>query len=113
VPKSKHIKATDKVRFDEFRKIGCICCKQMGWFRDPEVHHITDGGRRIGHQETLPLCEWHHRAVRPYGLPTDKLAARVYGPSLASGKKTFQDYFGSELELLEDVNALIRKIAET
>ncbi|MGP1667490.1 MAG: Ref family recombination enhancement nuclease [Rhodanobacter sp.] len=55
----------------------------------PEVHHLLSGNRRIGHQDTLPLCPHHHRAI-----------GKGLGPSLANGSKPFHAEYGSDQELL-------------
>jgi hypothetical protein len=39
-----------------------------------------------------------------WGLTSKKATARLYGPSLADGKKTFVKEWGTEHELLEEVN---------
>jgi hypothetical protein len=89
----------DEIRFDLLHRIGCICCRKAGsGYRAPDVHHILSGGRRISHQATLPLCPDHHR------IPS---TGAVVGPSLADGSRVFEAKWGTQLELLAEVNALI------
>ena len=73
--------------------LGCLACRQEG-FEDSsaEIHHIRSGqGRkRASHQETLPLCPSHHRTGG-------------YGVAFHAGPKVWQQKYGSEHELLEQV----------
>ena len=92
-----------KERFRKLQEFGCIACfKELDWSA-PDIHHIVEGGRRLGHDFTLPLCPWHHR-----GIQWDEWTARgmeeVLGPSLAHSKRKFVEWYGTERELLELVN---------
>lgn len=58
-----------------------------------EAHHITSGGRRIGHFHTLPLCTYHHGPQTPLPL----------GEAIHKGKKIFERKYGTQIELLEKV----------
>jgi hypothetical protein len=86
----------DLSRFDKLQRIGCIACHILGIFSQADVHHILSGGRRKGHQNTIPLCPWHHRGV-----------GSGQGPSLANGSKPFHATFGTQQDLLTKVNELI------
>lgn len=93
--------------------IGCICCRKEG-FRDVpvDVHHLVDKGYREhsgGDNATLPLCPWHHRGVPPSGLSQDT-ALLAAGPSLALHKKRFIREYGTERELLAEVERLIHEL---
>lgn len=89
----------DLARFDALHRIGCICCRKAGsGYSSPDVHHILSGSRRMGHQFTLPLCPWHHR------YPSN---GTVVGPSIADGSKLFTAHWGSQEDLLDEVNQLI------
>lgn len=85
-----------------FQEIGCVACRKMGYFSLADVHHLLSGGRRRGHDFTIPLCPWHHRGIEP--PPVD------VGPSLANGSKPFRAAFGSDDELLAEVNRLIGEL---
>ena len=61
----------------------------------PDIHHITSGGRRQGHEKTIGLCPYHHRGHIDEGHSKQRMSS-VFGPSLAWGKKTFNTFFGSE-----------------
>lgn len=89
----------DLSRFDKLQRLGCIACRILGVYSFADVHHILTGGRRTGHQDTIPLCPWHHRGVLP---PHEDM-----GPSLANGSKPFHARFGRQEELLAKVNDLI------
>ena len=104
MPKSKRITANHRKRWEKLREHGCICCKKVGVYGSPEIHHLVVASRRLGHDTSIPLCAWHHRAVPMWGLTSKKAAAKLYGPSLADGKKTFVKEWGTEHELLEEVN---------
>lgn len=48
---------------DAICELGCIVCRQFGkTFSPAEPHHLLSGGRRIGHLQTIPLCDRHHRS---------------------------------------------------
>lgn len=94
----------DVARFEMLMKLGCICCRKAGsGYRVPEMHHILSGGRRISHQAVLPLCSEHHR------FPS---TGAVVGPSLADGSKMFAAKFGTQAELLAEVNQLIANLSQ-
>jgi RecA-dependent nuclease len=95
----------DQKRYAALQKLGCICCRMLGFYSAPDIHHIVSGGKRKGNQYTLPLCSWHHRGVKPYPVVISVL--RSIGPSLAGGSKPFVARWGTELELLDKVNQLI------
>lgn len=90
---------SDLARFDKLQQLGCIACRKAGsGYRAPDIHHILSGGFRMGNKYTLPLCPEHHR------FPSN---GAVVGPSLADGSRRFAAMFGSQLELLAEVNRLI------
>ena len=44
------------------RDLGCIACIVTGVRGTPcDIHHMLDGGRRIGEMDVLGLCPTHHR----------------------------------------------------
>jgi hypothetical protein len=86
-------------RFEALHRIGCICCRRAGsGYAIPEVHHLLSGGRRIGHEATISLCPHHHR------FPSN---GTVVGPSLADGSKLFEAHWGTQRELLAEVDLII------
>jgi hypothetical protein len=98
-----------QARFDQIKRyIGCIACRirQLGYVA-PEIHHLTDCGRRRGHDFVIGLCEYHHRGVSLYG---HQHAVEIYGPSLAHGSKLFRAAFGSDDDLLAYQKKLLMEI---
>lgn len=89
-------------RFREFQRIGCYPCRTLNIFNVPEVQHIVEGNRRLGHDFTLPWCPWHHRGVGPAALMHKWL-----GPSFALEPGAFRRRFGRERIQLEKVNDLL------
>ena len=77
-------------------ELGCIACKKIGYEDTPaEIHHIRTGvgmGQRSSHYCTLPLCPIHHR----HGAD-----------AIHQSKILFESKFGTELELLAEVEALL------
>lgn len=90
----------DLARFDKLQRYGCVACRILGFYSAPDVHHVLSGGRRTGHQATLPLCPYHHRGM----LPSEAQWHLDMGPSLANGSKPFHARFGTQSELLDKVN---------
>lgn len=91
-------------RIDRFRHIGCIVSRSPEY----DVHHLTDGGRRLGHAFTIPLHPWYHRGVPYPGMSQEGMRLN-FGPSLAKSKKEFEAQFGTEEELLAKTNAILEK----
>lgn len=102
---SKSPTIAERRRFGALQEMGCIACRIDGRPGEPpDIHHLVEGGRRIGHAFSLPLCPWHHRGVSGMG---ESLATQLYGPSLARSKRDFVARYGSERELLRMVDDLI------
>ena len=96
----------------KLQRIGCVACNQRKYpllcVADFEVHHLLSGNKRRGHMFTIPLCAWHHRGhIGP--LWTKRYAREMLGPSLADGSKPFHSMFGTDDELLQATNDLLRK----
>jgi hypothetical protein len=92
-------KKAELARFAKLQALGCLCCRKAGsGYRAPDIHHILSGGRRIGHMATIGLCEFHHR------IPSN---GTVVGPSLADGSKRFEAHWGTQRELLAEVDLII------
>lgn len=85
----------ERSRIDRMLKLGCVVCRHFGKFNPAEVHHLTEGGRRLGHWYTIPLCPPHHRGT-------------VQGVvSVASGSRAFEAAYGSQLLLWEEVQQFL------
>ena|ERR1035437_550856 len=76
---------------DAIVRLGCCVCQRQGVGDTPaEVHHLLSGGRKIGHESTIPLCSpGHHRNG------DDKIKI-----SRHPNKARFEAAYGSERELL-------------
>lgn len=111
VGRTKPPTKADRRRFDALQQMGCISCRLEGRAGVlPQIHHITDRGRRMGHQYTIPLCPWHHQAI-PLATLTTPETERIMGPSLERSKAAFTERYGTELELLERVNQALEVAA--
>lgn len=119
--------AEREIRFTALRRAGCICChiNACTLYRPAhglriEVHHLNagglPGGARLGDEQTIGLCSWHHRAsftsgAAPAGhdgVAWQERQAAVYGPSWAQGTKRFRPVYGTDAGLLEFANELVR-----
>ena len=96
-----------RARFLALQDMGCAACSQRGVHRPAEIHHLVRGGRRLGHDFTIPLCAWCHRGVPDDGLSVSD-AELILGPSLARSKRDFVRFYGSEIDLLVQTDAAIR-----
>jgi len=79
----------DKARLDRVAALGCILCG-----RPAEIHHLRDGqgmAQRADDEEAIPLCPEHHRD-----------GGR--GTAIHAGRESFEARFGTERELLAEVN---------
>jgi hypothetical protein len=93
-------------RWGAIRECGCILCRKIGLgYVPPEIHHLTDTGRRISHDHTIGLCEYHHQGRTAY---RKEQALHIYGPSLAHGAKPFRAHWGTNPELLELQEKLLK-----
>lgn len=79
-------------------KLGCIVCLRQGRGYVPcAVHHIVEGGRRLGHMHTIGLCDPGHHQKSPDPAQ----------PSRHPDRARFTAAFGSEYELLEYTRELL------
>ena len=94
-------------RFLKLYELGCIACRSFYHVFEPcQIHHILSGGKRIGHDATIPLCPWHHMGnVIRWGSVESMEGFR--GPSMALNKRAFVKTFGTEKELLAMTNLAI------
>jgi hypothetical protein len=90
-------------RFRRLQDLGCIACRHELRWTQPEIHHLVEGQRRLGHDHTIPLCPWHHRGLPAYDLDTADTEATL-GPSLARSKRKFVARYGTERALLAEVD---------
>lgn len=89
------IKKSDREHLQRVAELGCIVCKnEFGVYSFSEIHHIRAGqgaAQRASHKQTLPLCPPHHRTGG-------------YGVAIHAGQKAWERSFGTECELLDQVN---------
>lgn len=69
----------------------CVCLKFFRVHTPPEIHHIKGKVKLGSHLQTIPLCYRHHRE----GVSSQRYISRH------PWKKSFEDEYGSEEELLE------------
>ena len=85
---------------------GCILCLLAhGKTQAPDVHHLTSGSRRRGHQATIGACPYHHRGLVPENHTKQSISGML-GPSYAWGRRGFAAFFGSD-DLLLRIQDLI------
>lgn len=101
VGKTPRARKNEKQRMEVIHQYcGCLPCLLMGHFdRHTTIEHVTERGRRVGegaeqHANTIGLCTWHHFGRGPRSQ-FDEI-----GPSLAHGRRLFEDYFGDEVHVL-------------
>lgn len=121
VGKTAPIKRADEIRFKVIQEyVGCLCCaieKHPMGLEDialTTIEHVTDRGRRLPdeHQATIGLCPWHHQGHPWSGIDQDSMAV-ILGPSLANGRKPFEERYGDEVDvLLELQNEVILMFAQ-
>lgn len=84
----------EKEHLSKVASLGCIVCRNLGLGATPaQIHHIRTGkgmGQRASHFEVIPLCPAHHQ----HG---------GFGVAIHAGQKTWEANFGSELDLLKQV----------
>ena len=110
VGKTKTPTKAQRRRFASLQTRGCVACALDGRLREPpDIHHLVEGGRRLGHDYTIPLCPWHHRGLPPGGLSIHD-ARDILGPSLALAKRAFVERYGDERHLLTVANLMIDRM---
>lgn len=95
-------------RLELLHKFPCMACEKDG-NKQPnrtEAHHLVWFGKRRGHDYTIPLCGWHHRG-EPLMFVSCTTMADLYGPSLARSKRAFVDRYGTEDQLLKEIDERI------
>lgn len=83
------------------RDMGCIICNNVhGVYTEPAIHHI-DGKTKAGcHDLTIPLCPKHHQ-YKDNEKPPRWISRH------GDGRGAFEKEYGTEQELLEQVNRMI------
>jgi len=100
VSKMRSLTVADKERGAKLREMGCIVCLNMFELYTPTSIHHLDGQTKEGcHQLTIPLCPRHHQFKDNSKLPQ--------WFAFHDDKTSFEAAYGTEQELLEQVNGLI------
>lgn len=83
--------AADKRHFGRVAALGCIICGG-----EAEIHHLTGAGMglKAANDNVIPLCPRHHRTGG-------------YGVAVHAGTRTWEEKFGTQEELLEQVRQKI------
>lgn len=112
--------AAERRRWAEARARGCVACHvneaEQGRVRasyalDLEIHHLLSGGRRRGHSATVCLCHFHHQGKRlVYTDVGYRDHATIYGPSFGHEPRRFREVYGTDDQLLDRQNAMIRDL---
>jgi hypothetical protein len=113
-------------RWDRMRTIGCIACllneidhdlarvprcSMVPHSGNQEIHHLTSGGRRLGHDATICLCRYHHEGDHlPRYDVGYKATVPVFGPSFGQGRKPFAAFYGADTQLLEYQNLVLLSV---
>jgi hypothetical protein len=84
--------------------------------RHATIEHVTDRGRRVGngseqHSASIGMCTWHHFGYTEGNLRGQEMTEE-YGPSLANGRRVFEEYYGDEVDILIPTQNLMLAIFE-
>jgi hypothetical protein len=92
----------ERARFENMLRLGCVACAFLElWSPADEVHHLILGGRRMGHDYTIPLCRGHHRGQWRWEQMIAILAPKRI--SIASGRRRWNSAYPTERQLWERV----------
>ena len=113
VGKTPRILKDERQRLDVIKShCGCLPCLLLGHLdRHTSIEHVTENGRRVGsgsaqHANTIGLCVWHHFGACDSGR-TKQMMIGEFGPSLAHGRKPFEEHFGDEVDVLIPVQNFV------
>lgn len=89
----------DKDWLSDVADLACVVCRNLGLGETPaEIHHLRTGqgtSQRADHKKTIPLCPAHHRTGG-------------YGVAIHAGQKRWEELYGTELQLLDQVVAEVK-----
>lgn len=69
--------ADEKRHLARVKELPCCICLPDEQKTPTEVHHLLQGGRRISHYHTIPLCRDHHNDVSKYSIMMRALWVQV------------------------------------
>lgn len=91
---SKSKTKAEKLHLSRVAALGCIVCRNLSYGESPaEIHHCSSGtglSVRADNFHVIPLCHAHHRTGG-------------YGVAIHAGRKSWEEKFGTEAELLSQV----------
>lgn len=100
-PRMRGLTVADKERGDKLRELGCIVCvNEHNVHTPPAIHHLFGKTREGCHQLTIPLCAFHHQ------IPDIEFKPPKWF-TFHGQRSDFEEAYGTEQELLEQVNGLI------
>lgn len=89
------MKKAEREHLSRVASLGCIVCCNLGYGETPaEIHHCSSGtgfSVRADNYHVIPLCHTHHRTGG-------------HGIAIHAGRQTWEQCFGTELKLLNQVN---------
>tara|TARA_R100001244_G_scaffold118658_1_gene88350 strand:- start:152 stop:433 length:282 start_codon:yes stop_codon:yes gene_type:complete len=81
-------------RYQDVVSVGCIICRlYYGVRSDPCIHHLTGSGMGKRSEQVIGLCHEHHQG----------------NTGVHHNTKVFEEKFGTQEYLLEEMNKLIAK----
>ena len=88
-------------RIEALRVLGCSACAFLGVpnLNNLELHHILEGGRRMGHWFTIFLCRGHHQG--DWSIPQLHWITRDQRVAISDGRKAFTRIYPPERQLWE------------
>lgn len=103
-------------RIEAMMKLGCVACAVLGIpYAEAQCHHILDGGTRMGHWFSIPVCAGHHKGeftalqrrllleiAEERGIKENPLGA------IHTGRKAFAKVYGTEKQLWTRVQERLR-----
>ncbi|HHT5345819.1 TPA: Ref family recombination enhancement nuclease [Raoultella planticola] len=91
---SKSKNKAEKLHLSRVAALGCIVCRNLDYGESPaEIHHCSSGtglSVRADNFHVIPLCHTHHRTGG-------------HGVAIHAGRKSWEEKFGTEAELLSRV----------
>lgn len=97
----------ERERIERISRLGCVACAKLDIVNvGTDIHHILDGGIRMGHGFTICLCPGHHRGVwGPEQIEIIPVEKRI---SISDGRPLFYAVYGSEQELWQRVQLRLK-----
>jgi hypothetical protein len=86
---------------DRAGQVGCIACHQIGVHQtEVSLHHIDGRTKPGAHLRVIPLCGKHHQSGEGTG---DFISVHPW-------KRRFEDAFGTQEELLAQVQQIVEEM---